>query len=164
MNSSRLTARSVISISDLFALSKRASIGTDSDRRQIFLENARFLAQEIPARIDERIARFGSLPFIVGTHPSIQELTALYQSSKHQLTPFQTRNQKFDWDTAKSFSETLSTLLHNHRNVLDVLSVAVRDCKAASNYMSQEEMTSFIEDTVKGRIGVRSKYIYFWFV
>ncbi|KAI8823606.1 branched-chain alpha-ketoacid dehydrogenase [Fimicolochytrium jonesii] len=113
------------------------------------LSSAKFAHAELPKRMARRVKALQNLPFIVGVNPYIKSVYQLYQDSLEKLialpAPVDPKSQQF-------FTEELRTLVTAHQEVIPKLAKGFKEC---IRYMTKESATSFLDNMIHARIGIR---------
>jgi [3-methyl-2-oxobutanoate dehydrogenase (acetyl-transferring)] kinase len=114
------------------------------------LRSAQYLQKELPVRIAHRITSFRRLPFIVGCHPSLLAVHELYIRAFHlvsQIPPIT------DADGELKFSQAVSKLLEDHREVVTMLAEGFTDCRR--HIQDPRLIKSFLDSMLTSRLGMR---------
>jgi len=127
----------------LMSPSKKNKIGSD------LLKSSQYLHKELPRRIARRVKDFQSLPYVVLINPTMQEVYELYLRAFHRLSRFPAITKIED---EKLYSEMLSELLDDHKNVVTSLARAFHETKEIVPY---EVLGLLTERTLTSRLGIR---------
>ncbi|XP_050411184.1 3-methyl-2-oxobutanoate dehydrogenase [lipoamide] kinase, mitochondrial [Patella vulgata] len=123
--------------------------GKSNDDSHI-LRSAQYLHKELPVRIAHRIAGFRGLPFIIGCNPTILQVHELYIRAFHILSEFP---PVVDLGIEKDFSDTLRSLLDDHKDVVTLLAEGFGECRRHIN--DENLIKSFLDKTLTSRLGIR---------
>lgn len=124
----------------------RPPLSTDA-----LLSSANFGLSLIPIRLAHRIHALRNLPFIVVSNPHIARIYKYYMHSLSTLLPYQER-QITSLDEEIQFTEVMADLVHTHANTIPVLARGFLECR---KYISPEEVTIFLDEHLRARIGTR---------
>lgn len=114
------------------------------------LRSAQYLHKELPVRIAHRIKGFRNLPFIVGCNPTILQVHELYIRAFHILSQHPPVEDKA---SEEKFSETLRTLLDDHKDVVTLLAEGFSECR--KHIEDEQLIKQFLDRTLKSRLGIR---------
>ncbi|KAI8342385.1 P-loop containing nucleoside triphosphate hydrolase protein [Chlamydoabsidia padenii] len=112
-------------------------------------ECALYARTELPVRLARRVRAFQTLPFIVGTNPYIKEIYKLYYDSFEMLEQYSHNRDNAD---DIEFAEKLKDLVERHTDNIPTLA---RGFLEAKQYMNNQDMSAFLDDMIKARIGIR---------
>lgn len=123
--------------------------GRSADGSHI-LRSAQYLHKELPVRIAHRVAGFRGLPFIVGCHPAILSVHELYIRAFQMVTEF---SPVTDFEKEARFTQMLSQLLDDHRDVVTLLAEGFRETR--KHIQNEQLIKSFLDKTLTSRLGMR---------
>lgn len=115
-------------------------------------ESALFTSRELPIRLARRVAAFRSLPFIVGANPHIGRVARLYAESFENLAQWQRRLAAGGQGEEEKFVDSLRETVESHRENIPILARGFLECK---QYMAPAAVSSFLDEAIHARIGVR---------
>jgi signal transduction histidine kinase len=118
---------------------------------QALLNSANFTLQILPSRLAHRIQSLRALPYIVVANPNVSKIHSNYLHSLSTLLPYAERKIETLQDEIK-FTEVMADLVHTHSNTIEVLA---RGFLGARKYISPEEITRFLDEHLRARIGTR---------
>jgi len=118
--------------------------------RQLF-DSANFTINILPARLAHRIQSLRNLPFIVVANPQISKIHSNYMHSLSTLLPWESREIRNIEDEIK-FTEVMADLVQTHNNTISILA---RGFLEARKYISAKEVTKFLDEHLRARIGTR---------
>ncbi|RUP47886.1 putative mitochondrial pyruvate dehydrogenase kinase [Jimgerdemannia flammicorona] len=113
------------------------------------LNSARYARSELPLRLARRVRAFQKLPFIVVTNPYIKNVYKLYYDSFDIIA---SSPEVTDEISDGKFAEMLKDLVDRHADNIPTLARGFQECK---KYINPKDMTSFLDDMIKARIGIR---------
>ncbi|KAF2401916.1 alpha-ketoacid dehydrogenase kinase [Trichodelitschia bisporula] len=113
--------------------------------------SANFTLSILPARLAHRIQSLRNLPFIVVTNPHISKIHSNYMHSLGTLLPWAEREINSLEDEIK-FTECMADLVQTHNNTISILA---RGFLEARKYISPKEVTRFLDEHLRARIGTR---------
>ncbi|EGE02190.1 kinase isozyme 4 [Trichophyton equinum CBS 127.97] len=119
--------------------------------RDALLASANFTLSLLPARLACRIQALRNLPFIVVSNPHISQIYNNYLHSFTTLVPFQKRRISTA-EEEKQFTEIMADLVQTHDNTIPVLARGFLECR---KYISPAEVTAFLDEHLRARIGTR---------
>ncbi|KAK2846311.1 hypothetical protein FQN49_005853 [Arthroderma sp. PD_2] len=119
--------------------------------REALLASANFTLSLLPARLAYRIQALRNLPFIVVSNPHISQIYNNYIHSFSTLLPFQKRRIS-TVEEEKQFTDIMSDLVQTHDNTIPVLARGFLECR---KYISPAEVTTFLDEHLRARIGTR---------
>lgn len=105
----------------------------------------------LPARLAYRIQALRNLPFIVVSNPHVAEIYNNYVHSLSTLLPYQ-KKKITTLEDEKQFTETMAELVQTHTNTIPILAKGFLECR---KYISPEEVTKFLDEHLRARIGTR---------
>ncbi|QDS70609.1 hypothetical protein FKW77_000391 [Venturia effusa] len=117
---------------------------------QLF-DSANFTLSILPARLAHRIRSLQNLPFIVVTNPHISKIHSNYTHSLSTLLPWAEKEIRTLEDEIK-FTEVMADLVQTHANTISILA---RGFLEARRYISAREVTCFLDEHLRARIGTR---------
>ncbi|KAF2193306.1 alpha-ketoacid dehydrogenase kinase [Zopfia rhizophila CBS 207.26] len=115
------------------------------------LTSANFTLSILPARLAHRIQSLRNLPFIVVSNPHISKIHSNYIHSLSTLLPWAEREITTLEDEVK-FTEVMADLVQTHSNTISVLA---RGFLEARKYISPKDVTRFLDEHLRARIGTR---------
>ena len=118
---------------------------------QALLNSANFTLSILPCRLAHRIQSLRNLPFIVVTNPHISKIHNNYVHSLSTLLPWAEREITNLEDEIK-FTEVIADLVQTHNNTISILA---RGFLEARKYISPLEVTNFLDEHLRARIGTR---------
>ncbi|PGH18339.1 hypothetical protein AJ80_04517 [Polytolypa hystricis UAMH7299] len=118
---------------------------------EALLACANFTLSLLPARLAYRIQALRNLPFIVVSNPHITKIYNNYVHSLSTLLPYQQR-QISTMEEEKQFTEVMADLVQTHTNTIPILARGFMECK---KYISPTEVTKFLDEHLRARIGTR---------
>jgi signal transduction histidine kinase len=92
-----------------------------------------------------------NLPFIVVSNPHISTIYNNYLHSLSALLPF-SKKQITTLKEEETFTEVMADLVHTHSNTVPVLARGFLECR---KYISPLEVTRFLDQHLRARIGTR---------
>lgn len=92
-----------------------------------------------------------NLPYIVVSNPNIRRIYNNYQHSLSTLLPWQGRTISNLEDEIR-FTEVLAELVHTHTDTIPILARGFLECR---KYISPAEVTRFLDEHLRARIGTR---------
>lgn len=113
------------------------------------LKSANYVRRELSLRLAHRIHDFHSLPFIVGTNPRIASTYNAYRDAFEQL---RVQPEIKTLQENQDFCKSLESMLKAHLSVIPQLAQGMRECR---DFMSLEEMDTFVNNMLRTRIGRR---------
>lgn len=123
--------------------------GRSSDGSHL-MRSAQFLQKELPVRIAHRISEFRRLPFIVGCQPLLLAVHELYIEAFHRVTQIP---PVVDAKGELKFSQAVSELLEDHREIVTMLAEGLTDCRR--HIQDTKLIKSFLDSTLTSRLGMR---------
>ncbi|KAF2659572.1 kinase isozyme 4 mitochondrial precursor [Lophiostoma macrostomum CBS 122681] len=118
---------------------------------QQLLTSANFTLSILPARLAHRIQSLRNLPFIVVSNPHISKIHSNYIHSLSTLLPWAEREITTLEDEVK-FTEVMADLVQTHANTISILA---RGFLEARKYISPKDVTRFLDEHLRARIGTR---------
>lgn len=118
---------------------------------EALIASANFTLSLLPARLAYRIQCLRNLPFIVVSNPHISKIYSNYLHSLSTLLPYQKRHIKSIAEVAE-FTEVMDDLVRTHSNTIPTLARGFMECR---KYISPAEVTNFLEEHLRARIGTR---------
>lgn len=118
---------------------------------QALYNSANFTLQILPSRLAHRIQSLRALPYIVVANPNVSKIHGNYLHSLSTLLPYAERKIETLEDEIK-FTEVMADLVHTHSNTIEILA---RGFLEARKYISPEEITRFLDEHLRARIGTR---------
>lgn len=118
---------------------------------QALFNSANFTLQILPSRLAHRIQSLRALPYIVVANPNVSKIHGNYLHSLSTLLPYAERKIETLKDEI-DFTEVMADLVHTHSNTIEVLA---RGFLEARKYISPEEITRFLDEHLRARIGTR---------
>ncbi|ORY10052.1 branched-chain alpha-ketoacid dehydrogenase [Clohesyomyces aquaticus] len=115
------------------------------------LTSANFTLSILPARLAHRIQSLRNLPFIVVSNPHISKIHSNYIHSLSTLLPWAEREITTLEDEVK-FTEVMADLVQTHSNTISILA---RGFLEARKYISPKDVTRFLDEHLRARIGTR---------
>lgn len=118
---------------------------------QALFNSANFTLQILPSRLAHRIQSLRALPYIVVANPNVSKIHSNYVHSLSTLLPYAERKIETLQDEI-DFTEVMADLVHTHSNTIEVLA---RGFLEARKYISPEDITRFLDEHLRARIGTR---------
>ncbi|KAM0724184.1 hypothetical protein Q7P37_000066 [Cladosporium fusiforme] len=118
---------------------------------QSLYNSANFTLQILPSRLAHRIQSLRALPYIVVANPNVSKIHENYLHSLSTLLPYAERKIETLEDEIK-FTEVMADLVNTHSNTIEILA---RGFLGARKYISPEEITRFLDEHLRARIGTR---------
>ncbi|KAL1843361.1 hypothetical protein VTJ49DRAFT_1948 [Mycothermus thermophilus] len=115
------------------------------------LASARFTLSLLPIRLAHRIQALRNLPYIVVSNPNVSRIYNNYQHSLSTLLPWQGGTIS-NLDDEIHFTEVLAELVQTHTDTIPVLARGFLECR---KYISPAEVTRFLDEHLRARIGTR---------
>ena len=115
------------------------------------LSSSNFTLSILPARLAHRIQSLRNLPFIVVSNPHITKIHSNYIHSLSTLLPWAEREITTLEDEVK-FTEVMADLVNTHANTISILA---RGFLEARKYISPTDVTKFLDEHLRARIGTR---------
>ncbi|KAK0658455.1 (3-methyl-2-oxobutanoate dehydrogenase (lipoamide)) kinase [Lasiodiplodia hormozganensis] len=117
---------------------------------QLF-DSANFTLSILPARLAHRIQSLRNLPYIVVSNPHVSKIHGNYLHSLSTLLPWAEKRVESLEDEIR-FTEVMADLVHTHANTISILA---RGFLEARRYISPQEVTRFLDEHLRARIGTR---------
>ena len=118
---------------------------------QQLLTSANFTLSILPARLAHRIQSLRNLPFIVVSNPHVSKIHSNYMHSLSTLLPWAEQEIKTLEEEVK-FTEVMADLVQTHSNTISILA---RGFLEARKYISPKDVTRFLDEHLRARIGTR---------
>ncbi|KAL1956896.1 hypothetical protein VTO42DRAFT_6643 [Malbranchea cinnamomea] len=118
---------------------------------EALLESANFTLSLLPTRLAIRIQALRNLPFIVVSNPHISKIYNNYVHSLSTLLPYQQRKIT-TLKEEEEFTGVMADLVKTHTNTIPVLARGFLECR---KYISPAEVTRFLDEHLRARIGTR---------
>ncbi|KAK3721725.1 hypothetical protein LTR37_002890 [Vermiconidia calcicola] len=115
------------------------------------LNNANFTLSILPSRLAHRIQSLRSLPYIVVANPNVNKIHNNYVHSLSTLLPYAERHIETLEEEIK-FTEAMADLVQTHSNTIAILAKGFLE---ARKYISAKEVTAFLDEHLRARIGTR---------
>jgi len=115
------------------------------------LASARFTLSLLPIRLAHRIQALRNLPYIVVSNSNIRRIYNNYEHSLSTLLPWQGRTIS-SLDDEIRFTEVLAELVQTHTDTIPILARGFLECR---KYISAAEVTRFLDEHLRARIGTR---------
>jgi hypothetical protein len=115
------------------------------------LTSANFTLSILPTRLAHRIQSLRNLPFIVVSNPHISKIHSNYIHSLSTLLPWAEREITTLEEEIK-FAEVMADLVQTHSNTISILA---RGFLEARKYISPTDVTRFLDEHLRARIGTR---------
>eukprot|EP01135_Chromosphaera_perkinsii_P008016 Nk52_evm88s1073 gene=Nk52_evmTU88s1073 len=147
-SSSRSGGAGEASCPERYTIQQLLDFGKNMNTRRL-LFSARYLHRELPLRLEFHIHSFQSLPYIVGCNPYIKTVHDLYMKAYRALKAFPSIETTRD---EERFSVLLSFLVEKNQNIIPTLALGAYE---SQKYMSQSDLESFVNNTMRSRIGIR---------
>ncbi|KAK5175572.1 uncharacterized protein LTR77_000711 [Saxophila tyrrhenica] len=119
--------------------------------KQSLLSNANFTLSILPSRLAHRIQSLRSLPYIVVANPNVNKIHNNYVHSLSTLLPYAERKIETLEEEIK-FTEAMADLVQTHSNTIAILAKGFLE---ARKYISKDEVTKFLDEHLRARIGTR---------
>ncbi|CBX99096.1 hypothetical protein IAQ61_000775, partial [Plenodomus lingam] len=118
---------------------------------QQLLTSANFTLSILPARLAHRIQSLRNLPFIVVSNPHVSKIHSNYIHSLSTLLPW-AEQEITTLEEEIKFTEVMADLVHTHSNTISTLA---RGFLEARKYISPKDVTRFLDEHLRARIGTR---------
>ncbi|KAK4900247.1 hypothetical protein LTR27_002471 [Elasticomyces elasticus] len=118
---------------------------------QSLLNSANFTLSLLPARLAHRIQSLRSLPYIVVANPNVSKIHGNYVHSLSTLLPYAERRIETLKDEVE-FTAVMADLVQTHNNTISILA---RGFLEARKYITAKEVTRFLDEHLRARIGTR---------
>ncbi|KAH6676826.1 mitochondrial pyruvate dehydrogenase kinase-like protein [Halenospora varia] len=113
--------------------------------------SANFTLSLLPIRLAHRIQALRNLPFIVVSNPNISKIYNNYLHSLSTLLPYKSKTIS-NLEDEIQFTEVLADLVETHAHTIPTLARGFLECR---KYISPEEVTRFLDEHLRARIGTR---------
>ena len=118
---------------------------------EALLSSANFTLSILPSRLAHRIQSLRSLPYIVVANPNVSKIHENYVHSLSTLLPYAEEHIE-DLTGEIAFTEAMADLVQTHNNTISILA---RGFLEARKYISAQEVTRFLDEHLRARIGTR---------
>jgi signal transduction histidine kinase len=118
---------------------------------QQLLTSANFTLSILPARLAHRIQSLRNLPFIVVSNPHVSKIHSNYMHSLSTLLPW-AEQEITTLEEEVKFTEVMADLVQTHANTISILA---RGFLEARKYISPKDVTRFLDEHLRARIGTR---------
>ena len=115
------------------------------------LNSANFTLSILPSRLAHRIQSLRSLPYIVVANPNVNKIHNNYVHSLSTLLPFAEKRVETLQEEIQ-FTEAMADLVQTHSNTIAILAKGFLE---ARKYISAKEVTQFLDEHLRARIGTR---------
>ncbi|KAF2157508.1 alpha-ketoacid dehydrogenase kinase [Myriangium duriaei CBS 260.36] len=115
------------------------------------LNSANFTLSILPTRLAHRIQSLRNLPYIVVANPYISKIHNNYVHSLSTLLPYAEKRIESLEDEIH-FTEVMADLVQTHSNTISILA---RGFLEARKYISPQEVSNFLDEHLRARIGTR---------
>lgn len=115
------------------------------------IDSANFTLQLLPIRLARRIQSLRALPYIVVANPNVSKIHNNYVHSLSTLLPYAETRIESLADEIK-FTEVMADLVQTHNNTIAILA---RGFLEARKYITKDEITRFLDEHLRARIGTR---------
>ncbi|TIA16904.1 kinase isozyme 4 [Aureobasidium pullulans] len=115
------------------------------------LDSANFTLSILPSRLAHRIQSLRNLPFIVVANPNVSKIHNNYVHSLSTLLPYASKEIK-TLEEEIQFTSVMADLVQTHSNTISILA---RGFLEARKYISPNEVTKFLDEHLRARIGTR---------
>lgn len=115
------------------------------------IDSANFTLQLLPIRLARRIQSLRALPYIVVANPNVSKIHSNYVHSLSTLLPYAETRIETLVDEIK-FTEVMADLVQTHNNTIAILA---RGFLEARKYITKDEITRFLDEHLRARIGTR---------
>ena len=120
---------------------------------EALLSSANFTLSLLPVRLAHRLQALRNLPFIVVSNPHISIIYKNYLHSLSTLLPYTEGGRRITkLQDESSFTEVLADLVQTHSNTIPTLARGFLECR---KYISPIEVTRFLDEHLRARIGTR---------
>ncbi|KAI9844608.1 MAG: hypothetical protein M1837_005460 [Sclerophora amabilis] len=113
--------------------------------------SANFTLSLLPIRLAHRLQSLRNLPYIVVSNPHISQIYSNYLHSLSTLLPYTERRISTLQDES-TFTEVMADLVQTHANTIPILARGFLECR---KYISPAEVTRFLDEHLRARIGTR---------
>ena len=115
------------------------------------LNSANFTLSILPSRLAHRVQSLRALPYIVVANPNVNKIHGNYVHSLSTLIPYaEGRIETFAEEI--QFTEAMADLVQTHNNTIGILAKGFLE---ARKYISAKEVTRFLDEHLRARIGTR---------
>ncbi|KAK4553657.1 hypothetical protein LTR86_009155 [Recurvomyces mirabilis] len=118
---------------------------------QGLFNSANFTLNILPSRLAHRIQSLRALPYIVVANPNVSKIHGNYVHSLSTLLPFAERRIESLKDEVE-FTAVMADLVQTHNNTISTLA---RGFLEARKYITAQEVTRFLDEHLRARIGTR---------
>ncbi|KAJ2907329.1 hypothetical protein MKZ38_003185 [Zalerion maritima] len=118
---------------------------------EALFQSANFTLSLLPIRLAYRLQALRNLPFIVVSNPNITKIHDNYRHSLGTLLPWEERTISNPEDEVQ-FTSVLSDLVKTHQDTIPILARGFLECR---KYISAGEITRFLDEHLRTRIGTR---------
>ena len=118
---------------------------------QDLLSSANFTLSILPSRLAHRIQSLRSLPYIVVANPNVNKIHNNYVHSLSTILPYAEKKIEGLQEEIQ-FTETLADIVQTHSNTIAILAKGFLE---ARKYISAKEVTEFLDEHLRARIGTR---------
>ena len=118
---------------------------------QALLSSANFTLSILPSRLAHRIQSLRALPYIVVANPNVSKIHHNYVHSLSTLLPLAERRIETLREEVQ-FTEVMADLVQTHSNTIGILA---RGFLEARKYITAKEVTRFLDEHLRARIGTR---------
>ncbi|SPO05879.1 related to branched-chain alpha-ketoacid dehydrogenase kinase, mitochondrial precursor [Cephalotrichum gorgonifer] len=121
---------------------------------EALLSSANFALSLVPVRLAHRIQALRNLPYIVVSNPNINRIYNNYLHSLSTLLPWYDPHHPTitDLDSEIRFTSALAELVNTHADTIPILARGFLECR---RYISPPDVTRFLEEHLRMRIGTR---------
>ncbi|KAF1992387.1 alpha-ketoacid dehydrogenase kinase [Aulographum hederae CBS 113979] len=119
--------------------------------KDALLKSANFTLDILPARLAHRIQSLRNLPFIVVSNPHVSKIHNNYLHSLSTLQPWAEKHVDTLEDEVK-FTQAMADLVQTHA---DTITILARGFLEARKYISAREVTNYLDEHLRARIGTR---------
>jgi signal transduction histidine kinase len=130
---------------------------------EALLSSANFTLSLLPIRLAHRIQALRNLPYIVVSNPNINKIYNNYMHSMSTLLPWWKAGANGGIDAVSRpavrtlddeirFTEVLAELVQTHTDTIPILARGFLECR---RYISPSEVTRFLDEHLRARIGTR---------
>ncbi|PBP21172.1 pyruvate dehydrogenase kinase [Diplocarpon rosae] len=113
--------------------------------------SANFTLSLLPIRLAHRIQALRNLPFIVVSNPNISAIYNNYLHSLSTLLPYKSKTISTLEEEVR-FTSVLTDLVQTHSHTIPTLARGFLECR---KYIKPEEVTRFLDEHLRARIGTR---------
>lgn len=118
---------------------------------QDLLNSANFTLSILPSRLAHRVQSLRSLPYIVVANPNVNKIHNNYVHSLSTLIPYAEKKIETLQEEIQ-FTEAMADLVQTHSNTIAILAKGFLE---ARKYISAQEVTEFLDEHLRARIGTR---------